>query len=153
MSDWITWGTCLGCGRRAAIGWMAGEPVEFDCPSGCRLTGAQLGSLQLVPGQSLSLVPGRPDVAALPMAHRDMAPRHMAPRHMAPRHMAPRDVFEWSRELRERSGWLAQQAASACERCAATVAESHDRRAERVAHPWEVAGTAAVALTAATRRP
>jgi hypothetical protein len=46
MSDRITWEMCPMCGRRAAVGWVrdrgADYPVESDCPTGCRLTAAQL---------------------------------------------------------------------------------------------------------------
>ncbi|MGY1663754.1 hypothetical protein ACI78Q_21190 [Geodermatophilus sp. SYSU D00705] len=37
MSEHVTWETCPDCGRFAAVGWLDGEPVEFDCPRGCRL--------------------------------------------------------------------------------------------------------------------
>ncbi|TFV87109.1 hypothetical protein E4P40_11820 [Blastococcus sp. CT_GayMR20] len=45
-SEWITWELCPRCGDRAAVGWRdAGQfvdPIEFDCPTGCRLTICQL---------------------------------------------------------------------------------------------------------------
>jgi hypothetical protein len=41
MSERITWEVCPGCGRTAAVGWLDGQPVEFDCTAGCRLTEAQ----------------------------------------------------------------------------------------------------------------
>ena len=41
-SDRVTWETCPGCGRPAAVGWRNGSPVEFDCPAGCRISQAQL---------------------------------------------------------------------------------------------------------------
>jgi hypothetical protein len=47
MSDYVTWEVCTRCGLLAALGWagvggLGGAadqilPVEFDCPSGCRL--------------------------------------------------------------------------------------------------------------------
>jgi hypothetical protein len=47
MSDYVTWEVCTRCGLLAALGWAgvggiggASEqilPVEFDCPTGCRL--------------------------------------------------------------------------------------------------------------------
>ena len=52
MSDRITWEVCPSCGKAAAVGWTmirwaTGErfqevPLEFDCPSGCRLNVEQL---------------------------------------------------------------------------------------------------------------
>jgi hypothetical protein len=47
MSERITWEACPVCGSTAAVGWGStpGEegraqedPVEFDCPNGCRLS-------------------------------------------------------------------------------------------------------------------
>ncbi|CCH87439.1 conserved protein of unknown function [Modestobacter italicus] len=37
MGAHVTWETCPGCGRPAALGWLDGDPVQFDCPRGCRL--------------------------------------------------------------------------------------------------------------------
>jgi hypothetical protein len=47
MSEYVTWEVCPRCGLLAALGWVnVGGirgglpqilPVEFDCPSGCRL--------------------------------------------------------------------------------------------------------------------
>ena len=37
MSERVTWDICPGCGRAAAVGWLDGDPVEFDCPRGCRM--------------------------------------------------------------------------------------------------------------------
>src|SRR4051812_42762139 len=44
MSDYVTWEVCTRCGLLAALGWadVGGAsdqilPVEFDCPTGCRL--------------------------------------------------------------------------------------------------------------------
>ncbi len=51
MKDQVTWATCPTCDRVAAVGWatvlrpdrrQAQVPVDFDCPSGCRLDTAQL---------------------------------------------------------------------------------------------------------------
>ena len=52
MSDRITWEACPVCGSTAAVGWTSEEtrdgrlpehgPIEFDCPSGCRLSAAEL---------------------------------------------------------------------------------------------------------------
>lgn len=40
-SEWITWELCPRCGDRAAVGWSGAgrfvDPIEFDCPRGCRL--------------------------------------------------------------------------------------------------------------------
>ena len=46
-SDYVTWEVCTCCGLLAALGWaLAGSragapgtvlPVEFDCPTGCRV--------------------------------------------------------------------------------------------------------------------
>ncbi|SFO04070.1 hypothetical protein SAMN05660359_01143 [Geodermatophilus obscurus] len=35
-SEHITWETCPRCGLTAAVGWLDGVPVEFDCTAGCR---------------------------------------------------------------------------------------------------------------------
>jgi hypothetical protein len=40
-SERVTWETCPTCGRSAAVGWLDRIPVEFDCPSGCQVTGAE----------------------------------------------------------------------------------------------------------------
>ena len=52
MSDHITWEACPVCGSSAAVGWAGddapdpgrphGGPIEFDCPSGCRLSRSEL---------------------------------------------------------------------------------------------------------------
>lgn len=42
MSDRVTWETCPVCHRPAAVGWIDGGPVEFDCPAGCRLNAEQV---------------------------------------------------------------------------------------------------------------
>jgi hypothetical protein len=41
MTERITWDTCPECGRYAAVGWLDGIPVGFDCPRGCQLTAAE----------------------------------------------------------------------------------------------------------------
>ncbi len=41
MSEWITWEECPSCGDTAAVGWLRGEPVEFDCVRHCELTQEQ----------------------------------------------------------------------------------------------------------------
>ncbi len=51
-SERITWERCPVCGSTAAVGWSGATPathpsrhevpVEFDCPSGCRLTFSEL---------------------------------------------------------------------------------------------------------------
>lgn len=51
-SERITWERCPVCGATAAVGWSGvtpadhpvtrAVPVEFDCPSGCHLTFAEL---------------------------------------------------------------------------------------------------------------
>ncbi len=41
-SERVTWEDCPGCRRAAAVGWVDGRPVEFDCPRGCRLSEEQV---------------------------------------------------------------------------------------------------------------
>ncbi len=41
MTERITWDTCPECGRYAAVGWLDGIPVGFDCPRGCQLTAGE----------------------------------------------------------------------------------------------------------------
>ncbi len=51
-SERISWERCPVCGATAAVGWRGGAadesptgrgmPVEFDCPSGCSPTFAEL---------------------------------------------------------------------------------------------------------------
>jgi hypothetical protein len=38
----VTWIICPRCGLSAAVGWRDGVLVAVDCPSGCRLTAANL---------------------------------------------------------------------------------------------------------------
>ena len=42
MTESITWESCPTCHRPAAVGWLEGVPLEFDCPAGCRLTEVQI---------------------------------------------------------------------------------------------------------------
>jgi hypothetical protein len=44
MSERVTWEICPNCGRTAAVGWLDGNLVEFDCTGGCRLSAAQVGA-------------------------------------------------------------------------------------------------------------
>jgi hypothetical protein len=44
MSESVTWETCPTCERPAAVGWLQGKPVEFDCPAECRLEPEQLNA-------------------------------------------------------------------------------------------------------------
>jgi hypothetical protein len=41
-SERVTWEDCPSCQRPAAVGWVNGQAVEFDCPGGCSVTLAQL---------------------------------------------------------------------------------------------------------------
>jgi len=50
----ITWDTCPCCGRSAAVGWLDGVAVEFDCPRECRPTESQIARLPH-PGRAASL--------------------------------------------------------------------------------------------------
>ncbi len=42
MSERVTWDICPQCGRYAAVGWLDGIPVRFDCPRGCQLSAGEL---------------------------------------------------------------------------------------------------------------
>jgi hypothetical protein len=44
VSERVTWETCPACGRLAAVGWLDGVPVQFDCPGGCRLPRSRIVS-------------------------------------------------------------------------------------------------------------
>jgi hypothetical protein len=46
MSERVTWESCPGCGGLAAVGWLDGAVVEFDCGDGCRLTEEQEAALR-----------------------------------------------------------------------------------------------------------
>jgi len=41
-SERVTWEDCPTCRRAAAVGWVNGRPVEFDCPGGCCLGAEQV---------------------------------------------------------------------------------------------------------------
>jgi hypothetical protein len=53
VSERVTWETCPGCRRPAAVGWMDGDPVEFDCPRECTLSAGELRAA-FMPGRRLS---------------------------------------------------------------------------------------------------
>ena len=44
-SERVTWEDCPICQRPAAVGWMDGQAVEFDCPGGCGVTTAEVRAL------------------------------------------------------------------------------------------------------------
>jgi hypothetical protein len=48
-SERITWEPCPGCGQPAAVGWLDGRPVEFDCPDGCLVSVDQLDLSGAIP--------------------------------------------------------------------------------------------------------
>lgn len=50
MSERITWETCPRCGLTAAVGWLDGVPVEFDCTAGCAPTEQDLSQFRLTAG-------------------------------------------------------------------------------------------------------
>jgi hypothetical protein len=45
-SERITWEACPHCGLTAAVGWLDGMPVEFDCTAGCAPTEQDMGLLR-----------------------------------------------------------------------------------------------------------
>jgi hypothetical protein len=45
MSERITWEDCPSCARAAAVGWLDGEAVEFDCPSLCWVTLSEIRAI------------------------------------------------------------------------------------------------------------
>ena len=51
MSERVTWETCPECRRPAAVGWVDGDPVEFDCPRECTLPAGELRTA-FVPGRA-----------------------------------------------------------------------------------------------------
>jgi hypothetical protein len=53
MSERVTWETCPECRRPAAVGWVDGNPVEFDCPRECTLPMAELRAA-FMPGRATS---------------------------------------------------------------------------------------------------
>ncbi|MGY1604385.1 hypothetical protein [Geodermatophilus sp. SYSU D00815] len=101
MDEWITWATCLACGRLAAAGWVPDEPVEFDCPNGCAVSADRLGGLPWATGE-------RAGAGASERRRR---------------------LARWSDQLRRQSTWLGLRAAWVRESAAVTVAASQDRRA------------------------
>ena len=44
-SERVTWEDCPHCRRAAAVGWVDGRPVEFDCPRGCAVSAEQVRAL------------------------------------------------------------------------------------------------------------
>ena len=62
MTERITWDTCPQCGRYAAVGWLDGIPVAFDCPRGCQLTADEFAR-------------GEPMVGGLPVCFRLLGDR------------------------------------------------------------------------------
>lgn len=44
MSERVSWITCPHCDAPVALGWQGSTPVEFDCRSGCRITGVDLAA-------------------------------------------------------------------------------------------------------------
>ena len=54
MSERVTWETCPNCQRLAAVGWLDGMPMEFDCPNGCSITRSRMTSaFRFPPSQEL----------------------------------------------------------------------------------------------------
>jgi hypothetical protein len=49
-SERVTWEDCPCCRRAAAVGWVDGRPVEFDCPRGCHLSAEQVQAFAAGPG-------------------------------------------------------------------------------------------------------
>jgi hypothetical protein len=64
MSDHISWESCPQCRRSAAVGWIDGYPVEFDCLSRCPLTISELHELAAEAGETAARGEGRAVVAA-----------------------------------------------------------------------------------------
>jgi len=44
VSERVTWEQCPECRRLAAVGWLDGTLVEFDCPNGCSLTQSRIAA-------------------------------------------------------------------------------------------------------------
>jgi hypothetical protein len=103
MTERITWVRCLSCDGPAVVGWMGDEPVEFDCPGSCPQLGGQL------------------DRPAVEQAWTGRPPSPTEQEH----------VLAWSRDLREQSVRLQQEARSACARSIATVRECRAHRRAR----------------------
>src|SRR5687768_10012807 len=57
MTERITWDTCPECGRYAAVGWLDGIPVGFDCPRGCQLTAGEFARREPMIGGPCLLPP------------------------------------------------------------------------------------------------
>jgi hypothetical protein len=53
LSERVTWETCPGCRRPAAVGWVDGDPVGFDCPRECTLSAGELRAA-FMPGRRVS---------------------------------------------------------------------------------------------------
>lgn len=51
-SERITWEDCPCCGRAAAVGWLDGVAMMFDCPGECRPTEQEVARLRRLPGSS-----------------------------------------------------------------------------------------------------
>jgi hypothetical protein len=45
MSERVTWEECPQCRRLAAVAWLDGVPVGFDCPNGCHLSRSRMTSV------------------------------------------------------------------------------------------------------------
>jgi hypothetical protein len=41
LSDGVTLEDCPNCQRVAAVGWLDGQVLVFDCPAGCGLSAGQ----------------------------------------------------------------------------------------------------------------
>src|SRR3712207_2802588 len=50
-SERVTWEDCPNCQRAAAVGWVNGRPVEFDCPRGCCLSAEQVQAFDVRRGR------------------------------------------------------------------------------------------------------
>jgi hypothetical protein len=59
-SEGITWETCPRCGLTAAVGWLDGVPVEFDCTAGCAPPEQIAGRFRPPPGDAAALVRAAP---------------------------------------------------------------------------------------------
>jgi hypothetical protein len=71
MTERITWDTCPQCGRYAAVGWLDGIPVGFDCPRGCRLTAGEFARREPKADGSLPPSAGSATGAKCPQASSD----------------------------------------------------------------------------------
>ena len=59
-SERVTWEDCPNCRRAAAVGWVDGQPVEFDCPRGCHLSAEQVRTLAAVASGRSPVEPAHP---------------------------------------------------------------------------------------------